>query len=77
MIILQAGCPSCCPTNSIKALKAYSKDYNIIYFAHRVQEKMQTNEHMYYYYYYYTHVTASFPGQLGWAGARKMEPVLT
>jgi len=22
---LQAGCPSCCPTNSIKALKEYSK----------------------------------------------------
>jgi len=25
--ILQAGCPSCCPTNSIKALKAYFEAY--------------------------------------------------
>jgi len=24
---LQAGCPSCCPTNSVKALKAHSLNY--------------------------------------------------
>ena len=26
---LQAGCPSCCPTNSVKALKAYGLRYNV------------------------------------------------
>jgi len=25
---LQAGCPSCCPTNSIKALKAHNTNTN-------------------------------------------------
>ena len=35
-VFLQAGCPSCCPTNSVKALKAYSilystTCYNMIY----------------------------------------------
>jgi len=28
-----------------------------------------------YYYYYYTHLTASFPGQPGSAGTRKVKPV--
>jgi len=27
------------------------------------------------YYYYYTHLTASFPGQRGKAGIRKVKPV--
>ena len=31
---LQAGCPSCCPTNSVKALKAYKK--STYYIAHAV-----------------------------------------
>jgi len=26
--LLQAGCPSCCPTNSVKALKARNRDNN-------------------------------------------------
>jgi len=29
----------------------------------------------YYYYYHYTHLTASFPGQPGYAGTRKVKPV--
>jgi len=29
------------------------------------------NYYCYSYYYYYTHLTASFPGQHGYAGARK------
>ena len=28
-IFLQAACPSCCPTNSVKALKAINVDSNI------------------------------------------------
>jgi len=29
---LQAGCPSCCPTNSIKALKAFTYWLNYLYY---------------------------------------------
>ena len=29
----------------------------------------------YHYYYYYTDLTASFPGQPGYAGTRKVKPV--
>ena len=28
--LLQAGCPSCCPTNSVKALKGYISIYHIV-----------------------------------------------
>jgi len=31
----------------------------------------------YYYYYYYYHLTASFPGQPGWASTRKVKPIWT
>jgi len=27
-VLLQAGCPSCCPTNSVKALKAFIPTHN-------------------------------------------------
>jgi len=33
---LQAGCPSCCPTNSVKALKAYKAISVILKFCRRV-----------------------------------------
>jgi len=29
---LQAGCPSCCPTNSVKALKEFNKENNVLLF---------------------------------------------
>jgi len=31
------------------------------------------NDYYYYYYYYYTRLTASFPGQPGSAGTRKVQ----
>jgi len=41
---LQAGCPSCHPTNSVKALKAILVLYKYVYY-------------YYYYYYYISHMT--------------------
>jgi len=32
LVFLQAGCPSCCPTNSIKALKAFTYWLNYLYY---------------------------------------------
>jgi len=34
---LQAGCPSCCPTNSVKALKASQSEQKSLYIQHRHQ----------------------------------------
>jgi len=50
---LQDGCPSCGPTNSVKALKACA--YQII--------RKQGYRIALYYYYYYSRLTASFTGQ--------------
>jgi len=38
-VFLQAGCPSCHPTNSVKALKAVSNDYNKIKYDERMKDK--------------------------------------
>jgi len=36
-LFLQAGCPSCCPTNSIKALKAIIYSYRVKYYSQRAR----------------------------------------
>jgi len=41
---LQAGCPSCRPTNSVKALKAKTIQQNITIFNHTNDTKLQTQQ---------------------------------
>jgi len=60
---LQAGCPSCRPTNSVKALKEKAQ----------IENKVKLIN--YYYFYYYTCLMVSFPGQPGQASTRKVKPV--
>jgi len=56
---LQAGCPYCRPTNSVKALKArYHHVLHCLIILHT-----------------HTRLTALFPGLLRWAGTRKGKPI--
>ena len=64
---LQAGCPSCRPTNSVKALKASTVHYNNLYSSTTQQTATDTHTH--------TRLTALCLGLPGWASTRKVKPI--
>jgi len=46
-VFLKAACPSCCPTNSVKALKAYTTSLNPIpsHLLFRLAKQIYTARH--------------------------------
>jgi len=59
LCFLQAGCPSCHPTNSVKALKAIQHHQR----SKKSGQAIHSTPKVTNYYYYYTHLMACFPGQ--------------
>jgi len=68
--LLQAGCPSCQPTNSIKALKANQRIEGNAKYNRKVSKIIRdTNTHT------HTRLMALCPGLPGSAGTRKAKPI--
>ena len=88
---LQAGCPSCHPTNSIKALKALHINFMLTkltnkLFSHISRRWHNITQHKIFVYMTtdrlelnntHTRLTARFSGTTRWAGTRKVKPIWT
>ena len=71
---LQAGCSSCRPTNSVKALKAIRTTHTV-HILLTVLAHTHTHTHARTHAHTHTHLTALCPGLPGSAGTRKVKPI--